>query len=288
MKVQQHKTKAVVLLLMCVLAVAVFASADNQDKLDARTLVERHLAALGTPEARAAAKSRTASGLGTIKIVLGGAGEMSGDVVFVSEGDKIGYSLPIGLPKFSEERFTYDGKKAWVGNVEPGRRSRLGRLILVHEELVASGLLGGSLTTAWPLLAPDYRGAKLDYGGLKKVGERQLHQLEIRPKGGSGQLKINLYFDPQTYCHVYSRYDLNVIAKQGTQPDESAKVLEQRYQLEETFSDFQNVDGLTLPVKWEFRLTSEGGIRTSIWTWENAFNRIRQNIPIDPRAFVAE
>jgi hypothetical protein len=59
-----------------------------------------------------------------------------------------------------------------------------------------------------------------------------------------------------------------------------------RYKIEERFSDFQTVEGLTLPTHYDLRYTLEGesGFTKSV-EWEVRALSILNNQSIDPRSF---
>ncbi len=51
---------------------------------------------------------------------------------------------------------------------------------------------------------------------------------------------------------------------------------ETRYRVEEAFSDFRTVDGLTLPGRWKLTYTAEGGATLST-AWEFVFGPVAHN-----------
>ena len=67
------------------------------------------------------------------------------------------------------------------------------------------------MNTGWPLLDLKGRRPKLKYKGLKKFREKKLHQLEYKPQGGVGY-RIALFFEPETYRHVASSYQLTAVS----------------------------------------------------------------------------
>ena len=59
-----------------------------------------------------------------------------------------------------------------------------------------------------------------------------------------------------------------------------------RYRVEEKFSEFKTVDGLTLPNHYTIHFTQEPqGGKTTILDWDITANRILQNVTLDPRNF---
>lgn len=280
----QGSSTAAVVTLLGLLALAV-SLAGKDAKLTPAELVARHLESIGPAAGRQAIKSRTAEGDGQVRIILGGTGSMTGTAQYFSEGRKLCYRLPLEYADYRGERLMFNGRAVEVGTIKDVKRSRLGRFVHQFAEIMGEGLLGGTLSTAWPLEDLANREAKLEYQGIRKINGRELHQLQYRAKKGSSELKVHLYFEPETFRHVRTTYQQDVVAPMGPTPDKSGEQLGSRYVLEESFSDFQAVDGLTLPTRWTIRLNTELGRQTSIWEWEMQFSRIAHNQPIDPNVF---
>jgi hypothetical protein len=272
--------------------------ADKEAKLTPQELVARHLESLGSKEARAAAKSRVAQGNGRLKVLVGGHADMFGPSAFVTEGPREMFVMDFPFKQYPREALAYDGQKVHVPDVIAGTRPRLGDFLFTYDQILREGLLGGALSTAWPLLSPGEHAAELKYTGLKKVEGKELHQLEYRTKRRGGDLKITLFFEPETYRHVMSTYELTASASVGAGRDQdqfsghrssqSASQLPDRYKLEERFSDFRSFDGMTLPFHWTIELTTERNQQTSVWQWEVMFSKIAHNQGIDPKVFSLE
>ncbi|MFN2412352.1 MAG: hypothetical protein ABR535_04760 [Pyrinomonadaceae bacterium] len=109
--------------------------------------------------------------------------------------------------------------------------------------MLKEGLLGGSLSTAWPLLHAD-RKAKIDYEGKKAINDKETIVLTYAPRGGS-DLSIKLYFEEGTYRHVRSEYILVRAAAQGATVDTSAGQSGTIYRLVEDFSVFRKIGEMT-------------------------------------------
>lgn len=241
-------------LAVFVALVAMLSVSSAKDELQVADLVKQHLNSIGTEQARAAVKSRAAQGTVQFK-VLNGAGSEDGKEVFVSEGDKLVSLLKLPNPSYHGERFVSDGKKTMIAELKPGVYSNLGQFVLVHNEILTEGLWGGTLSTGWALAHLNERHAKLKYQGLKKMGGRELHRLDYAPK--HSDLEIQLYFDPDTFRHVLTVYDLTIKPQMGLTERETAQQQETHYRLEEHFGEFKSTDGITLPGKWLVQFTSE-------------------------------
>ncbi len=257
----------------------------KDEKMDPKELVALHLKSVGPAEKLSARKDCVAEGGGVMRILGGGSGTLTGPAMLVSEGDKVRLTINFGYLNYPSEQYVFDGQKFDAGDLSPGRRSRFGNFLYTYPAIVTEGLLGGVLTTAWPLENLEKRNPKLRYGGIKKIGGKDLHELRYVPRKGGGDLTILMYFEPDTYRHVETIYRVVIPAQipMGGS-SQSAVQRETRYEIEEKFENFQSVDGLTLPIHWDFRLTMEG-LTTSITEWDLNFTKIAFDQPLDSKAF---
>jgi hypothetical protein len=249
-------------------------------------------------------------------ILVGGAGVVEGKVVLVSDGEKLQVMMKLPNNQYRGEQFVFDGEKDKVAfSGAQQTRSALGNFVFVQDAVVREGLVGGVLTTAWPLLHVDARKAKLTFEGLKKIDGQDLYDLRYRPRKNT-DLEIHLYFDPQTYHHVETTYFLTssenfasfgpstavgnapsigrggetggVRGSQtgGTAETAAARQYLNRYRLTEKFSDFKTTDGVTLPTHYDIQFSQElqnGG--TTLKDWDAKELEVTNNMSIDPRAF---
>ena len=272
---------AVGVLFFCLLAPSLVG---KDGKLTAEKLVARHLESIGPPEARANLKSRSLEGQGTMRILLGGSGALSGSVTHKSEGNKSSFLFEVDDPSYQGEHIIFDGQDGRVSWAYRGRRSELGEFIQAHSYILREGLLGGTLSTAWPLLDLESKKPRLGYRGLKKDQDRKLHRLEYRPEKRGGDLRIDLYFEPETFRHVKTIYHFSEAPGIGRTSRSSHWQQETRYLIEETFENFQQMSGLTLPALWIIRF-ERSGRSTTLQEWEIDFRSGRHNPPVDPASF---
>lgn len=272
-------------------------------KLATDELIARHRKAIGENPVR---KNRVAQGLGTLDIRVGGLGKLGGPAMILAEGDKLRTSFGFGHIQYPKETIIRNGDKLDIAYITPGIRSQLGTALWIHfPRLAQEGLYGGVLTTDWALLDLEKRRAKVRYRGLKKFEGRKLHELEYRPKKGV-EYRIRLYFEPETYRHVASSYRLTIpagvgrgsmIAQQGAVfgaadgPADNTRI-----QLMETFSEFKEVDGLTLPHHYRITLNESAATGADSGAgfaarngfaghWEIKIDRISHKYRITPQAF---
>src|SRR5215510_8171659 len=231
-------------------------SAQNK-KLTPEELIARHLDSIGTAEARSKASSRVAGGETKFISRLGGSANIDGQAMMVSSGAKLRFGIKLPLSDNTGEDMAFDGERAATGLLPQGRRSPLSAFFNSQNLPLREGLIGGTLSTAWPLLHMGQTQPKLDYRGLKKVDGRQLHEVGYRPRKGSSDLKVSLFFDPETFRHTRTRYSYGIGAAIGTR-ENSNQTTETYYSLTEDFDDFRPVDGLTLPHRYKLQLSVQG------------------------------
>ncbi len=254
---------------------------------NADELVAQHLDSIASAKVRAEFKTRIAQGPVTYKILVGGAGTLDGKAQMASEGKKLVFMMKFLNNDYRGEQFVFNGDKDKVAfSTSRQSRSALGSFVFVQDAVIREGLLGGVISTAWPLLDLDARKPKLTFGGLKKIDGQELYDLSYHPKKSS-DLDIHLYFDPQTFHHVETLYSY-AVAEQLTTGGETAAARQQqtRYRLQEKFSDFKTTDGITLPTHYDIQFTVElGSGRTTLSEWDMKALEISNNQSVDPRNF---
>jgi len=260
------------------------ASAQDK-KLTAEGLVARHLESVGTAEARIKASTRVVIGETKFIARLGGSANVDGQAMMVSAGAKMRFGIKLPLNDYPGEDMAFDGNQAATGLLPQGNRSNLSAFFSSQNLPLREGLIGGTLSTAWPLLRLDQTQPKLDYRGLRKIDGRQLHEVGYRPRKGSTDLKVSLFFDPETFRHVRTRYNFEIGATIGTR-ENSNQNTESYYTLTEDFDDFRAVDGLTLPHKYRMQFSKEGRNGSALHDWSVTIKQIEHNTKIDDPLFV--
>lgn len=261
----------IVVLFVCV----GIAAGKDEPKLTAQDIVTRHLESIGTASARAAAKSRTVQGSLSLSVIVGNTDRADGAMLLVSpDAQRLAMRMQFQGGKFSNEQFVFDGRKAQVGFVAPNQRSEIGQFLYEHEELLREGLFGGTLSTSWSLLDSNSRRAQLKYEGLKQIDNQQMIDVSYLPKKGDGELRIHLYFEPTTYRHLKTVYTFTV--PRTLSHNQKVHGDDTYYRVEETFGDFQPVNGLNLPQHWNLRYSSEGSAAKVI-EWDMKVGSITHN-----------
>ncbi len=305
-----------------IIALTVFVTAvitvAAQEKLTLDQVIAKHLASIGTPEARAAVKSRVAQGKSKFENVNAG-GFLEGKATVVSQENNTRMVLKYPNPDYPGEDMITNGKNVSVYG-RP-RRSALGYFIYnTSSVLLSDGLLAGALSTSWPLLDSKLHNAKMTYTGLKTIEGQVLHEVHYQPKNKT-DVDIRLYFSKDDFRHVLTIATLTLsprlvqnppagpnattVGAPGTSVDapdapsqgsrdisfgasgrDAANASGQmiRYKLEERFSNFENFNGLTLPTNYEIRYDLEGD-RQAHQRYTNVFNEIVNNVSLDSKNF---
>jgi hypothetical protein len=311
------KRNAAIATLVCSAFVLVGEAQAANPPTNADELVAQHLDSIASPTIRAGLKTRVAEGPVRYTILVGGAGVLDGKAFLVSDGNKLQFMMKLPNNEYHGEQFVFDGEKDKVAfSAARQSRSSLGNLVFVQDAVIREGLLGGVLTTAWPLLNLDQRKAKLSFDGLKKIDGHELYDVRYRPHKNT-DLDIHLYFDPQTYRHVETTYSYSASesfvnlapstavgdapsagdARAGVSPSAgtqtggtpetaAARQYLNRYRLQEKFSDFKTVDGVTLPTQDDIQFSQElQNGKTTLNEWDLKGLEVSNNVPVDPRNF---
>lgn len=269
------KTTRTLLSVALLLSVTLFPTfpAQAADKMKPEEVVSKHLAAIGAEDARAALKTMIA--VGTVDATFRGRGtsKAAGSSLFASDGDKNLMSLLFNSPEYPYERIGFNGERVTGAEIRPGTRTPLINFLLGYDAIIRQGLLGGTLSTAWPLLRLTDKQAKLEYGGLKKVEGKQLHELRYLPRKG-GDIKISLFFDAETFQHVRTEYRKSIAGQMGSGPNNSANTsIETRYKMVEEFGDFRQEGKLMLPHDYKLSLVIEAPNNVMSLEWTMKFTK---------------
>ena len=267
--------------------------AHADDKLKPEDLVAKHLESIGTAEARARVNGTKIQGTCSVSVRLCGEGQIEGQVMLASTHGANLINMNFDIATYSQEAFRYDGKRLATSQLKPGSRTCLSQFFLENEVLFKEGLVGGVLSESWSLLNIAERNPKLEYSGLKKIGDKQLHALRYNPRKGS-DLKITLYFDPQTFQHVRSEYSRTVYPSEqrriagggGTLPGaQNQQASPTRIEAYEEFADFKPESGLNLPHTHKFHLTIQSEVRPAVVDWVFNLKDYSFTSPVEAAAF---
>lgn len=266
-----------VLLLTALLSVEAFSQ-----KLKPEEILLRHLDSIGTAEARAATSNWIIVGDVSARFISTNDQTVQGRIVVASDGNKNFLGLNMNSSAYPGERFSFNGKDAYVAMVTTNNRSVLGNFIQSNTYLLEDSLFGGTLERSWVAQNPRAK-TSLSGGGIKKINGRECYVLDYMRK--NSDLDITLYFDKETFRHVRTEYKRSSSAGIGVRPEQSSQFTETRYKVVEEFSDFQTNKGLTLPRKYRLNYLVTGGQGTTEIEWAFSLNEFAYNQKLDPNTF---
>jgi hypothetical protein len=283
------------------------------EELTPKDLIAKHLRSIGKPEDIAKIKSRGVSGKVAVEFVQGAKGLLNdGQFLFVSEGRNMGMKMVFKDINYPGDYFAYNGKETSVGYISPGQRSPIADFIFRFNGFVKEGLLGGILSTSWPLLKP-----------MEELPEMHCRQelvagvnypvLEYGTNKQLGDVKVKLFFDPKTFQHVKSEFlvrhknDMSALPgisdsrQQAVNQNPSGRPNDRQsagtimqaqadsiYVLTEKFGNFGNVNGIILPQDYFIDYSVEGQ-SAFIARWAILLEHWMHNAPkIDQGFFVAQ
>ena len=322
------KVKAIILLIAIALGFSLSLerpgnSFAKDKELTPEEVVAGHLKSLGTPDLLASILNRGISGTTSMEFVQGGVGTLAGQCMVISAGRNLSIILKYGGVQYPGEYFAFDGTDVEVSTITPGQRSPLGDFIFRYKGVMKEGLLGGVLSLGWPLLDIQKRNPSLKYVSAKVDGH-ELHEIDYTPKGGMNNIKVKLFFQPETFRHVRTEYMLTVQGEQALQAGQtvtggvpsSAKIATGQgsgpvtrdagvqdpiaysyYRLVEKFDNFKEVKfkdtkgsetrSLILPHSYALEYSVEGQGSSFLGHWNLIADQWMQNGKLDPSVFKA-
>jgi len=256
--------------------------ANIDSELTPEKLIAGHINSIGGPSILSSVKTRAFIGSTEVEFVQGMTGSINnGTASFVSDGNKLQIIMKYGELNYPEEYIAYNGSEVSVGYISPGQRSPLADFFYRFNGVMKKGFVGGTLSLAWPLLDTEEIQSKLKYKKVKVEG-RELHRLEW-PMHLLGNIRIKMYFEPDTFRHVRTDYVVriqeDIAVSTGYDVMSTGIIPESIYTLIERFDQYKTVSGMTLPHKYSIEYSIEGQGNSFIGHWTiNAqkwiFNRI--------------
>lgn len=287
MTTYRHMKKLAFILILISISVCV-PLAKTDKKLEPSEVVSKHLESIGSSEQRARATTTKFSGTCTLVVKEGGTGQAEGQALMTSKGDMnlIQMTFTTGDPAVWTK---FDGTNATVSQFRPGRRTSLENFFAAYEVIFREGLLGGTLSKAWPFLHMESKNPKLEYSGLKKIDGKEVHALKYTPRHGS-DLKITLYFMANTFEHVRTEYQQTIYPTDqqriggggGRAPTQSRqRSTPTRITATEDFGNFRIEEGLNLPHTYKFQLAIQSEVRPALVDWVFNLTQFSFNEPVD-------
>jgi hypothetical protein len=269
--------------MLLIVSVATKTVGQAKEKMTVEKLVAKHLESIGTAKQLAMIKTRIITG--TVRATFkNGTGKIQGNSVMASENNKSLIGMVFNSSAYPKDNVGFDGDSVSVSWLKPGSHSYLGNFLLAHNGIVKQGLLGGAISSSWALIDLAARKPSLQYGGIKKINNQQVHEIRYIPREGS-DLDISLFFDSETFRHVRTEYKQIISAVMGSRPELSVQQRETRYKMVEEYSDFKPENGLTLPHTYKLSLSVTGPSNSLQSDWEFNFAQFMFNEPIDATSY---
>jgi hypothetical protein len=239
-------------------------------KADPADVVAKSLDSFGKPDVRTAPTLRSGQGTATLDVTAGGSGHMDGTVTVASLGGKFNFLMYFNASNYVGDNFKFDGQKTFIAPNTTTQRLNLAFFMHRHDIILKQGLWGGVWNTGWPLFDLKAKNAVLRPEKSKRIDGKDMLVFSYEPKHMETELRIHLYFEPDTYRHVRTLYEYfgpiaNVPALTVT----------------EEFSDFKDEHGLMLPHTWFIRYEPTetaagdlGTLGTNSLLWKLKINQV--------------
>lgn len=239
------------------LSVSVAFGFPADEKMKPEEIIAKHLESIGSKEALSKINNQVIQSSLDFKF-RGLTTPVKGIAIFASTREKSLWGLNLNSNDYPQDKFAFNGKKVMVAYTKPGTRSDLATFIFDYNEILEEGLFGGTLSSTWSLENLEARRPKISPEGTKEVNGKQAYVLEYRPKGKS-DLTIKLYFDKTNFQHIRTEYSRVISATMAGAQAGSASIAgprnldgaagqgSNRFRLVEDFSEFQKVNGITIP-----------------------------------------
>jgi hypothetical protein len=274
-----------------------FAQSKNGSDFTPDKIIAEHLKSLGNAGVLAAT-NKTFVGASSVNFYQGASGSMTGTAMLVSDGHKLSVVMKFTDLNYPGEYFAFDGKDVSVGYISPGQKSPVADFLFRHNDLMKDGLLGGILSGAWPLLNIQERQVDLKSRETTVEG-RRLYEIEYQPKQYLRDMKIRLYFDPETFHHVRTEYKVRVRDDMSTQASKTTydggggfvgntDLPESIYMLTEKFDDFKKVGVMVLPHSYAIDYSVDGQAHAFIGKWTMQAQKWTFNRSYDEKIFRAQ
>ena len=249
-------------------------------------IISKHLDSIGTKEKRDAVKNRLVGGMSEFESKFPNQ-KTAGKAVFVSEANDLFFVSSFNSKEYPFEKIGFFKGKQNLPYVTAGTRSPLGAFIADNNKILSDGLLTGSISQTWTLLNLQDQKGTLKSAGTKKIDGQETYVLSYFPKGGSTEFSIKIFFDKQNFRHVRTEYRHTIAPKQETFGRLGAQT-GVKISLIETFADFKNESGLTLPHSYKIQYLTDSNSGTYEYNWGFTISTYLFNQNLAPDFFTFE
>lgn len=212
-------------------------------------LVQCHRRSVGSEQDLAEFKTRLSEGIsiasGRIFKAKGHeSGSIEGQSSLFSNDHSTTLKLEFDSHFYPFDGFSYDGKEV-VGPTAIGHHfGYLAEFMMSCPDYVSADLVGGILSTTWPVL--DLERSRQDFEFLGIEPTEGTEYLVLRCKFPSDAF-VKLYFDPRSMQHLMTRYSGKTLFGSRLGPS-------RHITLTERFGEFRVFDGLYLPTRWQMTI----------------------------------
>jgi hypothetical protein len=246
-------------------AVIVFVGFISAQKFTPEQILAKHLAAIGSPAKLQSLKTLFAAGRSDFEarnpLVRGG-----GKVVVISDSENLYFLMSLNSKEYPFEKIGMFRDKISLPFVTSGSRSTLGAFLSEHSRILSDSLFCGSMSHRWITNVATNSKLKLASAGQKKINGQQTYVVEVLMGASTGDFKVRLFFDAETFHHVRTEYNRTVPVRQPTFGRQN-ELADARIDVTEEFSDFKDVDGLMLPHEYKVSLVSNSLSQTFSNSW---------------------
>jgi len=250
-------------------------------------IIAKHLESIGTKEKRAAVKNRMAAGTSQFESKLPNR-KTTGKALIVSEAaNNLMFISSFSSKEYPFEKIGLFADKVSLPFVTAGTKSPLGIFIADHNKILSEGLFTGSISTTWGLLNPQIKREKFTSAASRKIDGRKTYALNYYPSGSSAAFTVKLFFDAETFHHIRTEYRHVISPKEqnmGTLGEQNGV----KIGLTESFADFKNADGLTLPHSYKAHYVTDSNSGTYEYEWTIAISQYLFNQKFDQGFFSFE
>jgi hypothetical protein len=272
-----HPIAAFLFLLLC--TGVVFP--DNPEPAE---IISRHLNSIAAAEKRQALKTLFAVGASEFESKNPSA-KGGGKAIVVSDAENLYFLMSLNSRDYPFEKIGMFGDKLSIPFVTAGRRSVLGSFLMDNSSVLSENLFTGSMSLRWMNHIADSTGVRMKSAKMKKINGRDTYPVDVFfGATNSGNFKIRLYFDSETFRHVRSEYhrevDIGGITFRQQNQLQNAVV-----DLTEDYSEFRAVDGFTLPYVYKATLVSNSTAQNYESTWTIRVSEYYLNQKLAPDFF---
>lgn len=251
--------------VLALLAVIVFTAVVPAQNLTAEQVLSKHLAAIGSPANLQSLTTLFAAGRSEFEsrmpIVRGG-----GKVVVISDAENLYFLMSLNSKDYPFEKIGMFRDNVNLPFVTAGNRSTLGAFLAEHSRILTDSLFCGSMSLRWITNVASNSKLKMTSAGQKQVSNRQTYAIDVLMGATTGEFKVRLFFDAETFRHIRTEYKRVVPVRQLTFGRQN-ELADASVDLIEEFSDFKDVEGLMLPFDYKATLVSNSGTQTFTNSW---------------------